>query len=342
MTDKDSTPMSPASPEPAAQPAPVNGQVIPPQDFGDAIDADEDLLDEIDEQTEEIDLTHLKISSLKKLNLSRFPNVKYACFRQNFLTNLSGVEGLPKTLEHFDVYDNRISRIDHHIEHFNGGKLQVLDLSFNTIRHIRHLAELTNLEELYLCQNDISKIENVETLTKLHNLELGANRIREICNLDTLQNLQTLWLAKNKIPKLQNLDSLVNLRLLSIQSNRITKIEGLDKLVNLEELYISHNGIEKIEGLEKCLKLNTLDISNNKIKELTNLAHLENLEELWASRNLIESYDSVERELKHLPNFHTIYLEMNPVQKSSGPMYRRKVQLALGPTLKQIDATPVR
>lgn len=312
-----------------------------PLEGGAPIDADEDLLNDVPVDSEDIDVTHSKIHSLKKLALERFPNVKYACFRQNLLTSLKGVEKLPVSLKSLDLYDNRLERIDHHIEHFNHGDLTNLDLSFNTIRHIKHIDKLVKLKELFLCQNEISQIENLETLTELTNLELGANRIRRIEFLSNLRSLEHLWLAKNKISKLQNLDSLTNLRLLSIQSNRITKIEGLEKLVNLEELYISHNGIEEIEGLEKLTKLTTIDISNNKVRELSGLSHLEDLEELWASNNLIETYDSIERELKHLKKFHTIYLEGNPVQRKSGAMYRKKVQLALGPQLEQIDATPV-
>lgn len=308
---------------------------------GAPIDADEDLLNDVPSDSEEIDLTHSKVDSLKKLSLERFSRAKNVCFRQNLLTSMKGVEALPVFLENLDLYDNRLERIDHHIEHFNNGEMTSLDLSFNTIRHIKHLDKLVKLRELFMCQNDISKIENLGNLAELTNLELGANRIRSIENLNSLCNLENLWLAKNKINKLQNLENLAKLRLLSIQSNRITKIEGLEKLTNLEELYISHNGIEKIEGLDNLKKLTTVDVSNNRIQELSGLSHLENLEELWASSNLIEAYDSVERELKHLKKFHTIYLEGNPLQKQSGAMYRKKVQLALGPQLKQIDAMPI-
>lgn len=324
------------------EPKAVRRQVEVLEPLDPPIEADEDLLEDFEEDTDEIDLTHMRLKSLKKLGLERFPNVTYACFRQNQPVNMKGLENLPKTLETLELYDNNIERMDHRLEHFNGTTLKSLDLSFNNIRHIRHLEGLTGLEQIFLCQNDISRIEGLDTLVNLTNLELGANRIKEIENLEKLQSLEMLWLAKNRITKLENLDVLSNLRLLSIQSNKITKIEGLEKLTNLEELYISFNQIEKVEGLENLTKLNTLDIANNKIKELSGLSHLTNLEELWAGNNELERYDSVEKELKHLPKFHTIYLEGNPLQKSSGPMYRKKVQLALGPTLVQIDATPLR
>lgn len=305
----------------------------------DTIDPDSLLLSDYPSDTEEIDLTHMKVSSLRALGLQRFTNVKSVCFRQNIITSMKGIDDLPEDLEILDLYDNRLEHMDHRLEHF-GSPLVNLDLSFNNIRHIKHLEGLVGLKDLYLCQNDLSRIQGVETLVNLRNLELGANRIREIKGLEKLVNLEELWLARNKITKIQGLENLKKLRLLSIQSNRISRIEGLEELQNLEELYISYNDLENIEGLDRNKHLHTVDVSHNRIAELSGLAHLEELEELWSSSNQLTEFACIERELKHLPNFHTIYLEHNPLHKASGPMYRKKVMLALGNSLKQIDATP--
>ena len=53
-----------------------------------------------------------------------------------------------------------------------------LDLSYNRLRKIEGLENLTNLRKLFLVNNKISKIEKINHLTKLEMLELGANRIR--------------------------------------------------------------------------------------------------------------------------------------------------------------------
>lgn len=314
-------------------------QIVAP-DETDYVESDNKLLDEYPRDSEEIDVTHMKVSSVRALGLKRFPNVKFVCFRQNLISSLKGIEELPEDLESLDFYDNRIGHMDHRLEHF-GPPLTNLDLSFNNIRHIRHLEGLVGLRDLYLCQNDIGRIQGLDNLVNLRNLELGANSIREIKGLDRLVNLEELWLARNKITKIEGLEKLKKLRLLSIQSNRISKIEGLEELENLEELYISYNDLERIEGLDKNTHLHTLDISHNRIEELSGLGHLDKLEELWCSSNRLAGFTSIERELKHLPEFNTIYLEHNPLQKASGPMYRKKVMLSLGKSLKQIDATPI-
>lgn len=308
---------------------------------GELIDRDEDLLNDIEDDATELDLTHMRIRSLSVLNLKRLTKLTYVSFRQNLITSLRGLEDLPEDLEELDVYDNRIDHIGHHLDHF-GPKMHTLDLSFNNIRHIKHIDHLTGLKNLFFVQNQISHIQNLDTLTSITNLELGANKIRKIEGLDKLVNLEQLWLGKNKITKLENLGALKKLKILSIQSNRITKLEGLEELEDLEELYISHNGIEKIEGLDNNKKLNTIDITANRISELENLSHLTELEELWASSNQLSSFPNVEKELGKLPKLHTVYFEHNPLQRQNMVTYRNKVKLALGPSLRQIDATFIR
>lgn len=141
----------------------------------------------------------------------------------------------------------------------------------------------------------------------------------------------------------QCLDKLQKLRVLSIQSNRITKLEGLDTLGSLEELYISHNGLTQIEGLDGTPKLKTLDVSGNQLRSIDNVAHLQHLEEFWANTNQITDLNHIDRQLgpAHAPHLNTVYFELNPVQRTEGAAYRRKLILAL-PQVRQIDATMVR
>lgn len=303
------------------------------------IDADEDLAAEFPDDTESLELVHLKIRSMAALHLERFTKLKLLVLRQNLLGSMGEVKKLNDSVEEVDLYDNRIKHISSHINEKT--RLQRLDLSFNKIRTIQNLGQLVELEELFFVQNKIEEIKGLENLVNVKNLELGGNRVAKIENLDTLVNLTELWLGKNRITKFENLDSLVNLKILSIQSNRITKLQGLDSLVNLEELYLSHNGIEKIEGLENNLKLTTLDITRNRITKLEGLSHLHKLTDLWASYNHFDSFQDVENELKDLKELDTVYFEGNPLQLQNPTSYRRKVILFL-PQVNKIDSTYVR
>ncbi|SCU98568.1 LADA_0H13938g1_1 [Lachancea dasiensis] len=308
------------------------------------LSADVDLTSELPDDTEAIELVHLRIQSMEDLELPRFLRLKSLCLRQNQIESMSEVEVLPvETIEDIDLYDNKIKHISSNVN--NLVNLKSLDLSFNKIKHIKNLDRLTKLENLYFVQNRISRVENLSTLKSLQNLELGGNEISEIGpeSLRGLDSLREIWLGKNKIPRLINLHHLRSLRILSIQSNRLTKIEGLEELVNLEELYLSHNYIQKIEGLEKNIRLTTLDITSNQIAKVENLRHLTKLTDLWLSFNKVDqSFESLGEELRDLPELETVYLEGNPVQKNAGTSYRRKLVLNLGPTLQKIDATYIR
>ncbi|KAK5780558.1 type 1 protein phosphatase-activating protein SDS22 PWA37_003194 [Arxiozyma heterogenica] len=305
------------------------------------LSADSDLTSDLPDDTEVINLVHLKIKALEDLNLIRFTKLKSLCLRQNLIESISEVDSLPvNTIEDLDFYDNRIKHISKYVN--NLVQLKNLDLSFNNIKHIKNLDNLKELENLYFVQNKIKRIEGLNNLHNLKNLELGGNEITNIGEncLEGLTNLQEIWLGKNHIPRLINLHHLKSLKILSIQSNKIHKIEGLEELTNLEELYLSHNFITSIEGLEKNTKLTTLDITSNRITRIENLSHLTNLTDLWASFNKIDqSFESLGQELGSLPNLETIYLEGNPIQLNNQTSYRRKLMLNLGPSLQKIDAT---
>ncbi|KAL8785022.1 MAG: hypothetical protein Q9213_003615 [Squamulea squamosa] len=323
----------------------VNAEILSDPDYSDEdappveqIQADEDLLEDYEEDTDEIDLVHSRVSSIPALRLTRFPNIEKLCLRQNQISHIEFPSNIGQSLQDLDLYDNLISHIRglDHLLH-----LSSLDLSFNKIKHIKNINHLKELKDIYFVQNRIQKIENLEGLERLRNLELAANRIREIENLDSLTGLEELWLGKNKITELKNVSSLVNLKILSIQSNRLPAITGLGALVNLEELYISHNVLTHISGLDHNRRLRVLDISSNPISQLANLNHLDQLEELWASSNQLSSFNEIEKELADKKELNTVYFEANPLQTKNPALYRNKVRLAL-PQIKQIDATFVR
>lgn len=53
-----------------------------------------------------------------------------------------------------------------------------LDVSFNILRKVEGLEQLTRLKKLFLLHNKISSIANLDHFACLEMLELGSNRIR--------------------------------------------------------------------------------------------------------------------------------------------------------------------
>lgn len=286
-------------------------------------------------ESNEMSLLH---HHLKKLpDLSEYKTLQRLILRQNLLIELKELKDLTK-LKYLDCYLNSFEQIDDSLLHLID--LEWLDLSFNSIREIKHLENSINLKKLYLVNNKIKKMSGFNTLTKLTMLELGSNRIRIIEGIDKLINIEELWLGKNKIRKLENLDNLINLRLLSIQSNRITSIgNGLKYNINLQELYLSHNGLQSMDdGLLFLPNLKTLDLAGNFIKKIENLQNAKKLKELWMNDNKIDTFDGLNCITSKV--IETIYLERNPIQLNDPSKYKQKM-LSAFPSLIQLDAIPL-
>lgn len=306
----------------------------------DVLPADQELTADIPLDTTYIDLIHLKIGSLENLRLERFTQLESINLRDNLIVRLNALKHIDPQcklrIKELDFYDNRIKHISSHVNEFTN--LEILDLSFNNIKHIKHVENLTRLENLYFVQNKISKIENLDRMTLLQNLELGGNRVETIENLDSLVSLRQLWLGQNRISRLEGLARLRNLRVLSIQSNRIEKIEGLDGLTALEELYLSNNRISKLEGLDALVNLQVLDVTSNAIAKLEGLDALTQLTDFWCSYNQVADYSNIHDALQHATSLETVYFEGNPIQLKDPTMYRTKLRLCFGDSLQKIDA----
>ena len=153
-------------------------------------------------------------------NIKRLDNLQY-CY------NLQDL-GLISTghLENLDA----LGKVSHSLE-----TLRIINC-FITIDPA--ISSLTNLRELYLPNNQISKIENLHC-----------------CPL-----LTKLWLFSNQITKIENLESNSKLKQLYLQDNQISKLENLETLVNLQELHISQNPIRDFSSLNHLSELPLLKV----------------------------------------------------------------------------------
>lgn len=157
----------------------------------------------------DIDLIHLRISSIAALKLERFTKLEVSlpiffkgsidlhpwfaqrlCLRQNQISRINLPSSLGATLKELDLYDNLISHIKGLEDLVN---LTLLDLSFNKIKHIKNVSHLTKLTDIFFVQNRISTIEGLEELVHLRNLELGGNRIRVCYFRERAGGEKTCW-----------------------------------------------------------------------------------------------------------------------------------------------------
>ena len=249
--------------------------------------------------------------------------------------------------------------------------LRKLDLSYNQIRVIRGLDDLSGtLEELYLVENQIKKVEGLEKLTRLKCLELGGNQIRTIPTdaFATLGSLEQLWLGKNKINSLAGnlFRGLTSLKRLSLQANRLTHVadDAFPPGVcpALEELYLSENGLPRVHGIKHLKSLVLLDVSMNPIPSLVAVpdagaageaavgvdatadgeltpTNFPKLDEFWITDAGLSDWRELELVLAPFKDtLRTVYLERTPLERDR--RYRDRVFQAL-PFVTQIDSWPV-
>jgi leucine-rich repeat protein SHOC2 len=172
--------------------------------------------------------------------------------------------------------------------------VQIIDTTYNIKNTIKldlcrrqlnilpnYIEYLTNLQVLWLNNNQLLEINSIEYLTNLKYLYLSNNKLKIIPNsIKNLTNLQELYLNNNNISVIpKSIKYLTNLKSLLLNDNKLTNISSsLLKISN--KLYIN----------ESSYKINNLDseceflLFNSLSTSLTNLPY--NLKELWLSKSI--------------------------------------------------------
>ncbi|EER11375.1 leucine-rich repeat protein, putative [Perkinsus marinus ATCC 50983] len=97
-------------------------------------------------------------------------------------------------------------------------------------------APLGTVEVLYLDNNYIDKISNLECLPNLMWLDLSFNQITKIEGLEKLPKLQDLSLFNNLITEISGLDGCPELTVLSLGRNRIRDLRHVEYLRRFKKL----------------------------------------------------------------------------------------------------------
>ena len=114
-------------------------------------------------------------------------------------------------------------------------------MSSTTSRIYHRFRGLTNLQDLYIWDNQITDISALSGMTKLNNLGLRNNQIRDLSPLSSLTNLPGVYLNGNLITDLSPLSGLSYLGFLRLDNNLITDISPLLGMTNLDYLDLRDN-----------------------------------------------------------------------------------------------------
>lgn len=157
-------------------------------------------------------------------------------------------------------------------------------------------------------------------------LYLYENYISSIQNLDCCRRLTHLYLQNNCISKIDGLDSLISLKKLYLNRNKIQKIENLGGCKNLEELHISHQMQNKGQHMDfdsGCMmqlgahgSLKVLVLASNNIVHPEALGYVSSLRRVDMSANAICDMKGVTEFIASCPLLTSLRLNGCPVGKT--------------------------
>ncbi|CAF0728417.1 unnamed protein product [Didymodactylos carnosus] len=183
---------------------------------------------------------------------------------------------------------------------------------------VHYLSRITHLQ---FPSRGIDSVDIIPACRHLTVIYLYDNALTKIENLNFAENLTHLYLQNNRLQKLENLDFCPKLQKLYLGGNQLRVLEGLDKCVNLTELYVENQHLPEgeklvfeprtIQALAKILQV--LNVSGNNLDSLVELSVLVYLEELTASNNNLQNLRELVQLLSIWPKLKRLDTNRNPI-----------------------------
>ncbi|GAA5868415.1 hypothetical protein JCM3774_003288 [Rhodotorula dairenensis] len=309
--------------------APNGDQIVP----GAEIAQNEDLLADYPDDSLDLELTHLRIRTLRGLGLERFTKVQRISLRQNLLTSLFYHPDPPleppangHTLAEVSEENRERDDVDEDPHDDQDAAKKEADFPYDERKRAEKeepvwpLRNLRELEELDLYDNSLKSIKGLEGLDALQSLDLSFNLLRSVAPFDDASpcsayhypNLTHLYLIQNKLTRIEGVRDRTSLTYLEYGGNRIRTIENLPISANLRSLFLGKNKITQIENLEGLTGLRTLSIQSNRLTKIEGLDSLVNLEELYLSHNGLTRMEG----LRNLKKLTTLDIGNNKIKEA--------------------------
>ncbi|GAA5828336.1 hypothetical protein JCM11251_006203 [Rhodosporidiobolus azoricus] len=294
---------------------------------GEQLAENEEILASLGDDETDLELTHLRLRTLRGLGIERFRKVQRISLRQNLLTSLfyhplplpSTSSSTGQTLSASAVSD---APDEDPLDDADAAKKEA-EYPYDQQQRAEEeepvwpLQGLKELEELDLYDNSLKSVKGLEGLDSLTSLDLSFNLLRSVSPLNdpspsslyAYPKLTHLYLIQNKLSKIEGVKHRTGLEYLEYGGNRIRTIENLPISANLRSLFLGKNKITKIEGLDGLTGLRTLSIQSNRLTKIEGLDSLTNLEELYLSHNGLTKIEG----LRKLVNLTTLDVGHNKI-----------------------------
>ena len=212
-------------------------------------------------------------------------------------------------------YNNNFDTLEYRIQECKKEGNKILDLKYLDFKKFPNLNKdlIENLEELYISNNEIDELPDLDQYKKLKILDVSVNKLKKIGNLPSkiiefccfenkledinqiknCHELKTLYISNNAIKDISCIENHPTLEILLANFNKIKDIPR--NIPNLKKIQIKNNRLKKIKSYSKLIYL---DCRNNNITEIEDQVSL---------KDLIISYN----EISDIPIINTLkYLEI--------------------------------
>lgn len=200
----------------------------------------------IDDEIEQTSISSLVGSEDSLMSLSRLLSTTGNSSVSSQSLGHSGIPipALDEWIEFADNYQIPSNQIPRNYQELK--ELRVLDLSHLRLPTIPVIAGFTNLEELYLNNNQLRNLEfKAYSLPNLRVINLSSNELYELPkSICSLESLEALYVANNELSFLNSaqLLNLKNLSVLSIENNKIENFSPYHLLKYLPNLTVYDEG----------------------------------------------------------------------------------------------------
>ncbi len=220
-------------------------------------------------------------------------NVRHLNINENNITDITPLASLTK-LEYLNIETNNISDISiltqlSNLQGLSTGRNPIIDISVvNQIPNLNSLALVglnledneilflganTNLQTIWLNQNNITDLTPLTSMVYLSSLDFSNNLVADLSPLQNLGHLTGIWCYSNQITSLEPLQYLTNLTAIFVGGNQITDLSPLVPLTQITHLECSSNQIADISPLEGLINLQWMSVSNNNIQGILPLVN---------------------------------------------------------------------
>lgn len=248
-----------------------------------------------------LDISNNRLEQLEHADLDKLPNLISIKMSNNKLTHLPKHFGQYKALRSLNISSNYIEVFPDFLCDLRS--LVDLDLSFNTVRSLPKIGQLTTLERLWATNNMLSGSfsDNVRHLKNLKEVDIRFNAITNTDIFATLPNLEQLMVGHNQISKFEG--SFPQIRLLSLDHNPMTRFDFKAPVTTLTSLNLASAKIAQLDDsiFERIRNVTKLILDKNHFSTLSKqLCRLQKLEYLSIAKNPLSSLPSTIGNLQEL------------------------------------------